>query len=231
MTDYYKVLGVAENSSKEELKKAYRQLAKKYHPDKNPDNEEAEVKFKEISAAYDILGDEEKRSKYDYERHASNGRSIHGMGLDEILNHFRQRGRTHSRSPFGNWAPRDPQPPSPDNVVFRFEVSLAALKQGTNTQTFMVTSHKECKSCKGVGGKEKKNCENCEGGQVFDTQQNGPSFFQTVRMCPICVGRGKIINDPCVDCQTKGYKEFPEYYEVSIGCEKVKKPKSQKTKS
>jgi len=231
MTDYYEVLGVDEHVSQDDLKKAYRDLAKQYHPDKNPNNEKIESRFKDITAAYDTLGDEAKRSEYDFRRHATQRQDTHGMDLNDILNHFRHRGGARFRG-FGDSNPSGgsdtPESPSPDDAVFSFQISLVELKKGIAKQMFRVMSHDKCKACDGVGGKEKKNCKNCENGEIIEVKQMGGAMYHSSKMCPICVGRGKIINDPCIDCQTRGFIEKPEFYEVSVSCKKVKNQNSKR---
>ena len=223
MNNPYKILGVKQNASEQEIKKAYRDLAKKFHPDKNPDNKEAEEKFKEISAAWDILGNKEKKQQYDNPQ--PHGHPFE-VDLGDLLRQMRQQARQYPRNhPYAkHWNGDHRQ--SADDAVFQFEIPLRELKKSKIQKVFRVPVHNDCEACDGVGGKEKKDCVSCENGHVLETKQQGYTTFQQVRQCNICVGRGHIINDPCIVCEAKGFREEIEFYEVSINCKKVEKPKS-----
>jgi len=227
MKNYYNILGVDENTPAAEIKKAYRDLAKQYHPDKNQDDEEAEEKFKEISEAWTVLSDANKRKEYDFQNSKSqnsNFRNSGNLNIEDILRQFRQHAHQHPRNPFSNgWGAKPPAPSaSSEDAVLQFNIPLSELKRGEIKNTFNINSHEKCESCDGVGGKERKDCPSCEGGQVVELKQNGGMMYQSVRPCNICVGRGCIINDPCLKCEAKGYKEVVESYEMIISCEKLK---------
>ena len=200
--DYYEVLGVVRTASEQEIKSAYRKLALQYHPDRNPNNPDAEEKFKEASEAYSVLTDADKRSAYDRFGHAGVG----GMGggfdagavdLSEILNDFLGfgfgemfggGGRRRSRAQRG--------PDLREDITLEFEEAAF----GTETQV-TVRRHETCETCHGTGsapGKAPVACKSCNGhGQVRYQQ----GFFTMSRTCPTCQGMGTVITDPCATCK------------------------------
>jgi molecular chaperone DnaJ len=201
--DYYEVLGVARTATVDDIKKAYRKLAVKYHPDKNPDDASAEEKFKEAAEAYGVLSDEEKRARYD--RYGHQGMS--GMGgfdpnqfadFGDILgdlfgfgDFFGSRGRRGSRPARGNDLRYDLQLEFME-AVFGKEVSLDIPRSIT------------CTTCSGSGAKsgtQPVTCTGCQGrGQIRYSQ----GFFAVARTCPQCGGAGKVIKDPCASCGGAG---------------------------
>lgn len=201
--DLYEVLGVSKSVSKDELKKAYRKLAMKYHPDRNPDDQEAEARFKEAKEAYEILSDDQKRQAYDqYGFDAVNGQG--GMGgafggagdFGDIFGSvfgdmFGGGGGSRSRARRGS------------DLLYQIELSLEDAVSGTQ-QTIKVPTQVVCKSCDGSGAKKgssKKTCPTCNGqGQV--RMQQG--FFAVQQTCPTCNGSGEIIEDPCAECHGQG---------------------------
>ncbi len=224
--DYYEVLGVDKNADEETLKKAYRQLAKKYHPDVNPGNKEAEAKFKEASEAYAVLSDPEKRKQYDQFGHAAfdgsggaggfGGFDFSGADFSDIFGDIfgdffggaRSRGGSRSNGPMKGANLRTSVRITFEEAVFGVEKELELnLKD-------------ECKTCHGTGAKpgtSKETCPKCKGqGQIVYTSQ---SFFGTVRnvqVCPDCKGSGKIVRDKCPDCGGTGYVTSRKKIAVSI---------------
>lgn len=224
--DYYEVLGVDKNADEETLKKAYRQLAKKYHPDVNPGNKEAEAKFKEASEAYAVLSDPEKRRQYDQFGHAAfdgsggaggfGGFDFSGADFSDIFGDIfgdffggaRSRGGSRSNGPMKGANLRTSVRITFEEAVFGVEKELELnLKD-------------ECKTCHGTGAKpgtSKETCPKCKGqGQIVYTSQ---SFFGTVRnvqVCPDCKGSGKIVRDKCPDCGGTGYVTSRKKIAVSI---------------
>jgi molecular chaperone DnaJ len=220
--DYYEVLGVDKNADEETIKKAYRTLAKKYHPDMNPGDAEAEKKFKEASEAYAVLSDSEKRRQYDQYGHAAFDGSAEAGGFDfsgadftdifgDIFGDFFGGGRS-SRS-------RSNGPMKGANlhtsVKLTFEEAVFGCKKEIE-----LTVKENCKTCNGTGAKpgtSPETCTKCGGkGQVVFTQQ---SFFGTVRnvqTCPDCKGTGKIIKEKCSDCHGSGYIPMKKRYSVDI---------------
>lgn len=201
--DLYEVLGVSKSASKDELKKAYRKLAMKYHPDRNPDDKEAEAKFKEAKAAYEILNDDEKRQIYDqYGHDALNGQGSMGGGFgggadfSDIFGSvfgdmFGSGGSTRSRARRGS------------DLLYNLDLSLEEAVLGTQ-QTIKVPTQVICKACEGSGAKKgshKRTCPTCHGqGQV--RMQQG--FFSVQQTCPTCQGTGEIIENPCEVCHGQG---------------------------
>jgi molecular chaperone DnaJ len=220
--DYYEVLGVAKDASDEDLKKAYRKLAKKYHPDMNPGDKNAEAKFKEASEAYAVLSDADKRRQYDQFGHAAfDGTGGFGAGgfdfntadfgdiFGDLFGDFFGGGR---RGPANG-------PMKGANV--RTSVRITFLEAITGVEKEITLNLKDpCPTCSGTGAKPgttPQMCPKCGGkGQVVFTQQ---SFFGTVRnvqTCPDCGGSGKIIKDKCTQCGGSGYITSRKTIKVSI---------------
>ncbi|MBR6308439.1 MAG: molecular chaperone DnaJ [Lachnospiraceae bacterium] len=224
--DYYEVLGVDKNADDDALKKAYRQLAKKYHPDVNPGNKEAEAKFKEASEAYAVLSDPEKRRQYDQFGHAAfdgsggaggfGGFDFSGADFSDIFGDIfgdffggaRSRGGSRSNSPMKGANLRT-------SVRITFEEAVFGVEKELD-----LNLKDECKTCHGTGAKPgttKETCTKCKGqGQIVYTSQ---SFFGTVRnvqVCPDCKGSGKIVREKCPDCGGTGYVSSRKKIAVSI---------------
>ena len=201
--DYYEVLDVPRNAGEEEIKKSYRKLAMRYHPDRNPGDKEAEEKFKEAAEAYEVLRDREKRQIYDQFGHEGlEGTGFRGFrGFDDIFSSFgdifedffgfgTRRGRRNRVRP-GN------------DLRYDMELTLEEAFAGKEEEiTFK--KWESCKVCNGSGitpGSEPQICATCQGrGQVVRSQ----GFFQISTTCPSCQGEGRIITDPCHQCQGKG---------------------------
>lgn len=221
--DYYEVLGVGRDASEEEIKKAYRQLAKKYHPDVNPGNKEAEQKFKEASEAYAVLGDKEKRKQYDQFGHSAfdgtggfgaGGFDFSGADFGDMFGDIFGDifgGRTRSGAGGG--------PMKGSNIRTSVRITFAEAVFGVE-KDITLNLKDPCPTCKGTGAKPgtaPKMCPRCQGkGQVIYTQQ---SFFGTVRnvqTCPQCQGSGKSIEDKCTTCGGSGYTTSRKTIRVSI---------------
>lgn len=221
--DYYEVLGVEKSADDAEIKKAYRALAKKYHPDMNPGDATAEAKFKEASEAYAILSDPEKRRQYDQFGHAAFDNSAGGAGFDfngmdftdifgDIFGDFFGGGR-RSGGARGN------APTKGANIRTSVRITFEEAVFGCEKE-LELTLKDECGTCHGTGAKPgttPETCPKCGGkGQVVFTSQ---SFFGTVRnvqACPDCSGSGKIIKDKCPDCHGTGYIASRKKIQVSI---------------
>ena len=199
--DYYEVLGVSKDASEADLKKAYRKLAMKFHPDRNPDDDSAEEKFKEVKEAHDILSDSQKRATYDQFGHAGVENSMGGGGgggagfgdiFDSVFGDiFGGGGRGGERVYRG--------------ADLRYELSLTLEEAVAGTTVkIRVPKQVECEPCKGSGakkGSEPVSCTTCNGvGQV--RMQQG--FFSVQQTCPQCRGAGKMIKDPCSTCRGQG---------------------------
>ena len=220
--DYYEVLGVDKNADEAAIKKAYRVLAKKYHPDMNPGDAEAEKKFKEASEAYAVLSDPEKKRQYDQFGHAAFDGGAGGAGgfdfngadfsdiFGDIFGDFFGGGRSRGTS----------NGPMKGNTLYTsVRVSFEEAIFGCE-KTIELTVKEPCKTCNGTGAKagtSPETCPKCGGkGQVVFTQQ---SFFGTVRnvqSCPDCKGSGKIIKEKCPDCRGTGYVSQNKRYAVKI---------------
>ena len=224
--DYYEVLGVDKNADDAALKKAYRALAKKYHPDMNPGDKEAEKTFKEASEAYAVLSDPEKRRQYDQFGHAAfdggaggaggfGGFDFNGADFGDIFGDIfgdlfgGRRGSAGARS----------GPMKGANLRTSVRITFEEAVFGTEKE-IELTVKEECKTCHGTGAKpgtSPETCPKCGGkGQVVFTQQ---SFFGTVRnvqACPDCGGTGKIIKEKCTDCHGSGFVPMKKRFAVTI---------------
>ena len=223
--DYYEVLGVQKGASEDEIKKAYRSLAKKYHPDMNPGNAEAEVKFKEVNEAYAVLSDSEKRSKYDRFGHdafdpTSGGGGFGGFGgfggadfdFGDIFSSFFGGGSTSSRS-------RANAPIEGDDIGARISISFEEAAFGCK-KDINFARVENCSDCGGSGAEKESDiekCSECRGtGRVTVRQQTMLGYMQTQRTCPKCNGRGKTIKNPCKNCNGKGRVKLNKKLEVNI---------------
>ncbi|MFA7668281.1 MAG: molecular chaperone DnaJ [Burkholderiaceae bacterium] len=203
--DYYEILGVAKNASDDELKKAYRKLAMKYHPDRNPDSKEAEEKFKEAKEAYEMLSDEQKRAAYDRFGHAGvdpNAGVGAGMGggagfADAFGDIFGEIFGAAGRRGGG------PQVYRGADLKYTLDITLEQAASGFDTE-IRVPSWENCDVCKGSGAKpgtQPSTCHTCEGAGIVRMQQG---FFSVQQNCPTCHGTGKEITDPCTSCDGVG---------------------------
>ena len=222
--DYYEVLGVDKNADDAALKKAYRVLAKKYHPDMNPGDAEAEKKFKEASEAYAVLSDPEKRRQYDQFGHAAfdggaggggfGGFDFNSADFGDIFGDIFGDFFGGRRSARGNNGPMKGA-----NIRTSVRITFEEAVFGVDKE-IELTLKDECKTCHGSGAKAgttPETCQKCGGkGQVVFTQQ---SFFGTVRnvqTCPDCNGTGKVIKEKCPDCHGSGYIASRKKIQVSI---------------
>ncbi|HUE52652.1 MAG TPA: molecular chaperone DnaJ [Terriglobales bacterium] len=204
--DYYEVLGVTRGASEQEIKSAYRKLALQFHPDRNPNNPDAEEKFKEASEAYAILADGEKRSMYDRFGHAGVGAGAGGSGFDASV--FQDFGDIFGEffgfgDVFGQGSRRRSR--TQRGADLREDVNLAFEEAVFGTETTVtVRRHETCEDCRGSGaasGKTPVTCRSCAGrGQVRYQQ----GFFSIARTCPTCQGTGSVITDPCPKCKGEG---------------------------
>lgn len=204
MKDPYKTLGVSKTASQDEVKKAYRKLALKYHPDKNPDDKESEDKFKDISSAYDILGDESKRKLFD-QYGTTNPNVNHGPppGFGQMFEDMFGFGFSGPKKTRGR------------NIQKEIYVTFMEAAKGA-TKNINVDYLYNCSVCKGTGAKngtELKDCEHCEGvGKVG--KRNG--FVQVLTTCPKCLGKGKIVIEKCDECNGAGKEKKTEKLNVQI---------------
>lgn len=207
--DYYEVLGVDRNASEEELKKAYRKLSKKYHPDLNPGDKSAEEKFKEINEAYEVLSDPQKRAAYDQFGHAGAqgfggqggfGDFQGGFGAEEIFGDIFDMF-------FGGGGRRRQGPQRGSDLSYELELTFEEAAFGT-TKTIEIPRTENCDVCQGSGAKPgtgQRTCPTCHGtGQQQIVQSTPFGRFIQSRPCQTCAGQGKIIEQPCQNCHGKG---------------------------
>ena len=225
--DYYEVLGVSKTADASEIKKAYRALGKKYHPDANPGDKEAEEKFKELSEAYAVLSDPEKRQKYDQFGHAAfdggaggaggfGGFDFGGMDFTDIFGDIfgdmfgggRRSGRRSYNGPMQGANVRK-------GVRITFEEAIFGCEKELE-----VVIKDPCTTCNGTGAKpgtSPETCPKCNGrGQVVYTTQSFFGTMQNVQTCPECHGSGKVIREKCSDCAGTGYVSSKKKIAVSI---------------
>ncbi|MBU4609021.1 molecular chaperone DnaJ [Achromobacter sp. GG226] len=214
--DFYEVLGVAKNASDDELKKAYRKLAMKYHPDRNPDNKQAEEKFKEAKEAYEVLSDSQKRGAYDRFGHAGVDPSAGGGGGGNA--HFADAFGDIFGEIFGGGRGRGgggPQVYRGADLRYGMEITLEQAAQGFDTE-IRVPSWESCEVCDGSGAKpgtQAKTCGTCGGAGAVRMQQG---FFSVQQTCPTCHGSGKVIPDPCTACDGVGRTKKNKTLQVKI---------------
>ena len=227
--DYYEILGVSKDADAQTIKKAYRKIALKYHPDRNPDNKEAEEKFKEASEAYEVLSDDDKKARYDRFGHAGvdgqgmGGFSGGGMTMDDI---FRQFGDIFgdSGSPFesffgGSSRRSGTRGERGTNLRIRVKLTLEEVAQGVKKK-LKVKKQVSCDQCGGSGAKDassRKTCGTCGGsGYVRQVRSTFLGQMQTTTSCPTCSGAGQVITDKCGKCKGSGVNQGYETIEIEI---------------
>ena len=231
--DYYEVLGVAKTATPEELKKAYRKLAIKYHPDKNPGNKEAEEKFKEAAEAYDVLSDPEKRQKYDQFGHnmgpqgfpgGGGGFSAGGFTMEDIFSQFGDIFGGHGGFDMGGFGsaaggrPRKRQRRG-DDLRITLKLTLEDIAKGVS-KTLKLRAFAKCDHCNGTGAKDGTafvTCPTCHGsGTVMRNQQTIFGMSQSAAVCPECNGDGKIIKENCTYCNGTGVQHKEQVVSFNI---------------
>jgi len=228
--DYYQVLGVDKNADKQTIKKAYRKMAMKFHPDRNPDNPEAEVKFKEAAEAYDVLSDDDKRARYDRYGHAGvngqagGGHAGGGFTMEDIFSQFGDvfggGGGSGFESFFGGGGrPRSGSAKRGSNLHIRVELSLEEIAKGI-TKKIKVKKDISCKTCNGSGAKDANSiatCNTCHGsGYVKQVRSTFLGQMQTTVACPSCKGAGKTISAKCGGCHGAGTQKDFEIISIDI---------------
>lgn len=235
--DYYEVLGVSKSASADEIKKAYRTLAKKYHPDANPGDKTAEAKFKEASEAYAVLSDSDKKKAYDTYGHAAfdpnsaagaasgfGGFDFGSMDFSDIFSDLFGGGA--GGDIFGNifgggysTGRRSNRPRQGESLRTRVTITFDEAMKGTKKQ-ITIPYQEECSSCHGSGAKAGTSpvtCSKCGGrGQVTVQQRTPFGVMQSVSTCPECNGTGKVIKDKCPSCNGTGYNRVQKTFEVNI---------------
>ena len=222
--DYYEVLGVSKDASADDIKRAYKKLAIKYHPDKNPGDKEAEAKFKEAAEAYDVLSDEQKKSQYDRFGHEglsrggfSGGFSGGGFSFEDIFSHF---GDIFSDiGGFGNFSgsrPRSKGSAPGEDLQIGIALTLKEIAEGT-VKKVRIKRQKACPDCGGKGGTGMKTCSTCSGkGQVRRRMQSVFGEMVNVATCPDCGGTGETISNKCKTCSGQKRVKTEDTIEVKI---------------
>lgn len=221
--DYYEVLGIGKGASEDEIKKAYRKMAKQYHPDLHPGDKEAEANFKEVNEAYSVLCDADKKARYDQYGHAGVDPNMGGGGfgggfggfdfgdIGDIFGSFFGGGASSQRS---RNAPQRGQDIEVE-LVISFEESAFGCKKDVSFKKI-----EKCPECSGSGaakGTSAETCSTCHGtGQVKVTQRTPFGVMQSTRACDACRGTGKIIKTPCTNCRGTGYVRVSKTIEVSV---------------
>jgi molecular chaperone DnaJ len=230
--DYYEILGVARTASADEIKKSYRKLALQYHPDRNPDNKEAEEKFKEATEAYEVLSDDAKRRRYDQFGHEGMrpGADFHGYtDINDIFNNFSDifgsgigggifdemfgggRGRTRGRAQFSGTPGSD--------LKVRLRLSLEDIATGVEKK-LKIKRWMPCETCRGSGAKSgsgKSVCTTCNGkGEVREVSRSVFGQFVNISTCPTCNGEGHIVRDRCIECNGEGRVQGETTIKVNV---------------
>jgi len=217
--DYYKILGVGKNASQEDIKKAFKQLARKYHPDLNPNDKNAEEKFKEINEAFQVLNNTEKKEKYDKygdsafsEEDLSQFRNFNfdfedlfkGFGLNDIFNIFQEREDNEKDYQEG------------EDVREDINISLKEAFLGVK-KNIRINVKEKCNKCDGTGAEESKTCDKCNGkGKIRSVKKQGFAQFVSISNCDKCYGKGFITTKTCNKCHGKGFIEEEQEIEIKI---------------
>lgn len=214
--DYYDVLGVEKGASEQDIKKAYRRVAMKFHPDRNPDDKDADHKFKEATEAYEVLSDKERRQAYDQFGHAGvdpqmggGGGGFQGGSFSDIF------GDVFGDIFGGGGGGRRQGPQRGSDLRYTLDISLEEAVRGTTTE-IRVPSLQHCGTCDGSGAKPGTSpvtCGSCGGSGQVRMQQG---FFQVQQTCPKCRGKGKTISDPCMECHGQGLVEKTKTLSVKV---------------
>jgi molecular chaperone DnaJ len=211
---YYKALGVAKDASQDEIKKAYRKLARKYHPDLNPGNKQAEEKFKEISEANDVLSDEKKRAEYD----SGGAFDFGGQGHEGFSGFDFSKGAGGADFSdlfgdlFGGRYSREPEHLRGEDLLMRLDLSLEDAFAGT-TMSIPLSHNVSCSSCNGTGAEAFESCSRCKGtGRI----QEGKGYIRMAQVCRDCGGRGKKVKAVCKNCGGRGTIGHSDTIKVKI---------------
>jgi molecular chaperone DnaJ len=225
--DYYEILGISKNATETEIKKAYRQAALKFHPDKNPNNKEAEEKFKEAAEAYEVLSNQDKKSRYDQYGHAgvgspgSSGFGGAGMTMEDIFSQFGDIFGDSFGSAFGFGGGRrgGKRVNKGSNLRVKVRLTLEEIAKGVEKK-IKVNKYITCHTCKGTGakgGNAYRTCSTCRGsGHVTRVTNTILGQMQSSSTCPECGGEGQIITDKCTSCYGNGIVKGEEVINLNI---------------
>ena len=223
MEDLYEILGVPRDATQADIKKAYRQLVRKYHPDAHPGDKEAEEKFKKINAAYSVLENEEKRARYDQFGTTGNNNNMGGMDFSDLFGDLFAQAFGAGFGGFSSGSRQSSQDPNAPrrgrDMEMVVNLSLIEAAQGI-TREVEVPRMDACKACNGSGAKagtKPEKCSHCQGtGRVRKVQQTFLGQMMTESTCPVCNGSGKIIKDKCPDCNGQGQVKHTHKLDVKI---------------
>ena len=221
--DYYEILGVAKNASADDIKRAYKKLAIKYHPDKNPGDKEAETKFKEAAEAYDVLSDEQKKTQYDRFGHEGlssagfGGFSSGGFSFEDIFSHFGDIFSDIGGFGFSGKRSSRARGPAPgEDLQIGIALTLKEIAEGT-VKKVRIKRQKACPDCNGKGGTGMKTCSTCSGnGKVRRRMQSIFGEMVNVTACPDCGGSGETISNKCKTCSGQKRVKTEDTIEVKI---------------
>lgn len=225
--DYYEVLGVSKTASEDEIKKAYRKIAIKYHPDRNPGDKQAEEKFKEAAEAYNVLHDPQKRQRYDqfgFSGPIGGGGGFDDFGatsmnMDDIFSMFGDIFGGRGFGGFGGARSGRPQQHRGSDLRLKVKLTMEEVNQGV-TKKFKLRKDIACSHCHGTGaegGIDRETCPTCHGsGVITHTTQSIFGMMQTQGVCPACQGEGQIIKNKCHECGGKGIVKGTEVVEINI---------------
>lgn len=209
--DYYKILEIDDKSTPEQIKSAYKKMAMKYHPDRNPDNKEAEEKFKEVNEANEVLSDPQKRQNYDRFGSAGGNQGMPDFsdmfgGNDDFLSQFFGRGNRNQSQ----------QVRRGSDLRVTLHINLVDAFNGLNKK-LKIKRNIRCNTCKGVGGENVSRCTSCNGSGQYVQQQKTPfGVLQQVSVCPFCSGSGKSVKDKCNTCHGHGVENIEEEISLDI---------------
>lgn len=219
--DYYEVLGIDKSADEDTIKKAYRKMAKQYHPDVNPGDKAAEEKFKEVNEAYEVLSDAQKKAAYDQYGHAAFDQTAGGSGGFGGFGGFSDFGDIGDifSSFFGGGSSRRNGPIRGADIRVHLGITFEEAAKGTK-KTVSFARVEECPECHATGAKKgsaPETCKRCGGTGSIKTQQRTIlGMMQSTSTCPDCNGRGKTVKDPCTNCKGKGYIRISKKLDVTV---------------